>query len=390
MPSVKVRLFQELRLAAGVSETRVEAASVSSALQALVLKYGDQLRDLVFDEKGSLRNYLQVYLNNRHVPNPLGFSSELKEGDLLLLIPPIGGGYGADQRGIFKFDLFIPKDSKNLLKFLDRNGQGYTIIAHGSDLVNRIRRGHVKANILVDISGIREWSYIGSEEGRIRIGALTTVTELLENPLLSSKYPVFQQVANKFGAPNILNLATVGGNICAASSAEDLLPVFLVLDAKVRLKGLRGERISRLEDFIVDKRVIDLEPGEILTEVFFDELREDEACAYDKVGWRKSLILALVNIAIFLQLNKDTETIRNIRVGLNRLKGKIPERAKLTELKLTGRKLDEEAIQEGIQTLSSELRVKSDFRASGEYRLEAAKTLFRRVLLQCAENILTR
>ena len=97
-----------------------------------------------------------------------------------------------------------------------------------------------------------------------------------------------------------------------------------------------------------------------------------------------------MNIAIFLQLNKDTKTIRNIRVGLNRLKGKIPERAKLTELKLTGRKLDEEAIQEGIQTLSSELRVKTDFRASGEYRLEAAKTLFRRVLMECAEKILTR
>ena len=69
MPTVKVRLFQELRLVAGVSETQVEASSVPSALQALVLKHGGQLKDLVFDESGRLRNYLQVYLNNKHVPN---------------------------------------------------------------------------------------------------------------------------------------------------------------------------------------------------------------------------------------------------------------------------------------------------------------------------------
>lgn len=89
---MKVRLFQELRFAAGVSETQIEASSLSSALQALALKHGDQFKDLVFDENGRLRNYLQVYLNNRHVPNPLTSSPELKEGDLLLLIPPIGGG----------------------------------------------------------------------------------------------------------------------------------------------------------------------------------------------------------------------------------------------------------------------------------------------------------
>ncbi len=89
---MKVRLFQELRLAAGVSETQVEAVSLSSALQALALKHGDQFKDLVFDGNGRLRNYLLVYVNNRHVPDPLSSSSQLKEGDLLLLIPPIGGG----------------------------------------------------------------------------------------------------------------------------------------------------------------------------------------------------------------------------------------------------------------------------------------------------------
>jgi len=228
-----------------------------------------------------------------------------------------------------------------------------------------------------------------NEEGRIRIGALTTLAQLVENPLITSKYPVFQQVGDKFGAPNITNLATVGGNVCAASSAEDLLPLFLVLDAKVRLKSLRGERIARVEDFVLDKRIVDIEPHEILTEVFFDEFGDDESCAYDKVGWRKSLILALVNIAVFLSVDRATRTVRNIRIALNRLKGKIPERAKLTELRLTGGSLDEEAIEESVQTLARELSLKNDYRATAAYRLEAAKTLFRRVLNQCAENILT-
>ena len=285
-----------------------------------------------------------------------------------------------------RFDMFIPENMADLLQYLDTHQSGVHMIANGTDLINRMHRRQVIPKVLVDLSGLQELKYVKSEQGTVRIGALTTVSELIASPIINERYEVFREVARKFGGPSIINMATIGGNICSASSSEDLLPVLLVLDAKVQIRSNQGDRTMPIEDFVKGKRTTAAKPNEVLIETHFPELAETSTCSFEKVGMRNSLIIAFVNCAVYLKMNSNG-IVEEIRIAFNRVRGKIPERAKKTEEKLRGQKLDEQIISDAIATLRRELKLTADFRASEQFRVDVACSIFKRTLNNCVRRI---
>lgn len=286
-----------------------------------------------------------------------------------------------------RFDMYVPENLNDLLSYLDEHQSGVQLIANGSDLINRIQRKQVEARVLVDISGLSEFNYVRNDTGKIRIGALTTIQDLISSPVLGQHYDVFRDVASKFGGPSILNVATVGGNICAASSSEDLIPVLLVLGARVRLISKNGERVIGLDDFLIGKRQTVILPNEILVETMFDELDDQSACAFEKIGMRNSLIIAFLNCSVCLKLSKESKRIEEIKIAMNRVSGKIPNRARKTEAELRGNPLTKEQVENAITTLKGELQLTSDFRVSKEYRQNVGPVLFKRTLIKCSERL---
>ena len=91
MATVKVRLFHELRTAAGGGEITVTADNVGELLRILSERYGRTPRNVLFDEAGHLREYAFVYINNV-LQKPVDMSVPLKDGDVILVIPPVSGG----------------------------------------------------------------------------------------------------------------------------------------------------------------------------------------------------------------------------------------------------------------------------------------------------------
>jgi len=285
-----------------------------------------------------------------------------------------------------RFDMFVPENVADLLQYLDSHQTGVHLIANGTDLINRIQRKQVTPKTLVDLTGLSEFSYVKREAERIKIGALTTISELIASPVIDTRYDVFREVAMKFGGPSIVNMATIGGNICSASSSEDLLPVLLVLDAEVKVRSIQGERTVRVEDFVKRKRVTDLKPNELLVETSFRELESCSSCGFEKVGMRNSLIIAFVNCAVYLKL-AENKLCDEVRIAFNRVNGKIPQRARQTEEIMKGKKLNEQSLSDAVATLSNELKLTSDFRASEEYRLEVACAIFKRTVDRCADRL---
>jgi len=284
--------------------------------------------------------------------------------------------------------VYVPVSLDDALRYLEENPTDTFPIAGGTDLLSRINRKQVSAKNLVDLSGLPELRYIKRENRTIKIGALTTIADLEGQQENSAWGELLYDVAKKFGSPNIRTVATVGGNICAASSSEDLIPVFLALDAKVRTIRRRGPREMSLQEFVVAKRKTALDPDELLAEVSFTEPNALAACAFEKLGMRNTLIISLVSVAAFLERDQNRSKIERARIALNRLRGKIPERAQSVEKEILGQKLDAHTIKTAGELLEKELALTSDYRASAEYRCEAAKVLLRRALVQCQQRIL--
>lgn len=151
-----------------------------------------------------------------------------------------------------------------------------------------------------------------------------------------------------------------------------------------------GTRDLALRDFLISKRKTALNADEILAEVSFLETNGRSVCSFQKLGLRNILIISVVSVAAFLEVGPGDSKIMSARIALNRLKGKIPERAESVEKELLKRKLDERTIEAAVDVLGKELALTSDSRASADYRCEAAKVLLRRALVECRQTVLKK
>lgn len=285
-------------------------------------------------------------------------------------------------------ELYSPQSLRRALEFMKSRGKGAAVLAGGTDLLPRIRRRQIAPRALLNIASLQdELRYIRKDDGVVHVGALTTVSDLLESDILRGRLSVVHDAAAMFGAPQIRNVATVGGNICSATSSEDLIPVFLALDAKVKLKSAVAERSLPLKDFVTGKRATVMKPSEILTEVYFGALDGHSWSAFEKLGRRSALIISLVNESLVLGLEDDLETAGLVRVALNRVTGRIPARAERTERFLTGRKLSDQTTTDAQRILAAELNLKGDFRASAAYRVEVAQVYLKRLIQRCVAGI---
>jgi len=286
------------------------------------------------------------------------------------------------------FQLYSPTDLRDALKFKESEGEKVIVLASGTDLVPRIRKRQIAPSLLLDISPLQDdLRYVRQSDGVVHLGAHATITDLMESPIFRERLSMVREAAEKFGAPQIRNVATVGGNVCSASSSEDLIPVFLALDAQVKLISATRKRSLPLKDFVIGKRATALKPQEILSEVFFRSPGGNYWSAFVKLGRRNILIVSLVNETLVLSLEDDMLTVGSVRIALNRLAGRVPALAEKTAGFLRGRRLSDATIAEAQRTLASELSLTSDFRGSAAYRAEVAQVYLKRLIRRCAARI---
>jgi len=286
-----------------------------------------------------------------------------------------------------RHEIFVPRTENELFNFLDLNGAHSKLVSGATDLLPRIKRRQEEAIILVDLSRLGSFRYVKSEGGVIRVGALTTLTDLIRSEVLGVEYEAIKKLELTFASPPVRNIATVGGNLAASSSSEDLIPIFLTLDARVSLKSARKERVIPLVEFIRGKRETSRTNNEILAEISFNELKPNSWCTFEKIGRRERVIISLVSLACTLAIDRNSGRVGDVKIALNRVRGKIPERALETEKILLGSDLNESKLQEACEILESELCLTSDFRASAKYRTEVAKNLLRECLTHCKHCI---
>jgi CO/xanthine dehydrogenase FAD-binding subunit len=219
----------------------------------------------------------------------------------------------------------------------------------------------------------------------VKIGALTRIADLVDYDWPKS-CEAFRQVAEKFAGPSIANVATVAGDVCAASPSSDLLPVLLCLNARAVLRSRKDDRVVGVSDLLLNERRTAVRPNEIVVEIQFVTPPTDALCVFKKIGRRSALFLASVSLAVFIQLDRKTKRIRQARVALNALSRNLPERSKLVEAAMMGKTLDKRTIDEAVSELSKELHTISDIRGSAHYKTEAAKALLEDQLLHCTSR----
>lgn len=279
-----------------------------------------------------------------------------------------------------RFDYYRPRSLDEALE-LKKDIPGSRFIAGGTDLMVQIKSGEVKPSALISLRSIPELSSI-EVNGGLQIGALATISDLIQHSALSSQVPVLVEAARRLGSPQIRNVATIGGNLCNCSPCADLALPLLILEAKVRLKSSTGTQDIPIEDFFAGPGEACLSSEQILTGILLEPFSQNTKAVFMKKG-RVKMDLAVASVAVLLEM--DGQNCRKARIAAGSV-APVPLRLRKVEDFLEDKRISSE-LAEQAQTLASNIVAPiRDVRSTEDYRRQIVGVYVKRGITQILER----
>ena len=272
------------------------------------------------------------------------------------------------------FDYFKPHSLEEVWD-LGKEFPGAKYIAGGTDLMVKIKNRTIVPQTLISLRSLPGLPGIEIGE-KVRIGAMTTITDLIEHPELGRIFPVLVQAAKKIGSPQIRNVGTVGGNLCNCSPCADTALALLILDARVVLRNSRGSREIALEEFFIGPGVSCLSGGELMTGIVLDKPASNVRAIFMKKG-RVKMDLAVASVGVLLEMEGDT--CKKARFAAGSV-APVPLRLKKVEELLENAVISKETIQEAQKIAMNSISPITDIRSTAEYRREIVGVYIKRAL----------
>ena len=282
-----------------------------------------------------------------------------------------------------KFEYFCASSIEEGCSLLYKHKTEAKILAGGTDLFVKMKKKEILPEVVISLKGIQKLDRIewDDREG-LRIGPLVTHEALVNHPIVREKFDFLSEACFKIGTRQVRNMGTLVGNLCNASPSSDASAPLLVLETKLKLVHLYGERVVPLEEFFIGPFQTILDPQEILIEIQIPKPAPYTAGSYQYLHKASSVGETLVGAAVFLVMDPKDSTCQEVRIGLSSA-APTPIRAKAAERTLKGKRMNAKLIQEVAQVASDEIQPRS----RPWYRKEMAKVLVERAILQAMEKI---
>ncbi|MCP4246272.1 MAG: xanthine dehydrogenase family protein subunit M [bacterium] len=273
-------------------------------------------------------------------------------------------------------------------ELMARHGPGARLLAGGTDLLVDLKTGRIQADHLISIGRIPELHGISQTPDGLRIGTLTTIAELLADPIIQQQFAPIIDAAAEMAAPQVRNAATVGGNIASAVPCADLPPILMVLGASVALWSPDGQRRVALDAFFRGPRQTVRREDEVLTAVEVPFAPPSFGAAYARLSLREGNAIAVAGVAAGLHFD-DGGIIREARLALGAV-APVPTLVEAAGQALAGKPLDEATITEAADLAVQAAQPITDVRGSADYRRDMVGVLTRRALEKARQRALER
>ncbi|RKR30416.1 FAD binding domain-containing protein [Arthrobacter oryzae] len=273
------------------------------------------------------------------------------------------------------FDYVRATTVDNALELLARYGPESRVVAGGHSLLPMMKLRLSRPEWLIDINDLYELDFILRDGNKLRVGALTRHTTLLESEEVAALFPIVRDAEQVIADPVVRNRGTIGGSLCQADPAEDLSTVCDVLAAEAVIRGTGGERILPMAEFHRGPYETAVGPDELLCELRFP-VRPRSGSAYEKVERRVGdWAVGAAGAAVFLA---EDGTVEDAAVGLTALglDHPVAEAAGV----LRGKRPDEGLFAEAGRAAAAACNPVADQRGPVDYKRHLADELTRRVL----------
>mgnify|MGYP003637343556 FL=1 len=266
---------------------------------------------------------------------------------------------------------------KEAIALSQKLGEEAKYMSGGHSLLPMMKLRFATPDHIIDISKIKGLSYIKEEGDLLKIGALTTQTELEHNSNLKENYPIFGDAVWLTADPSVRNCGTIGGNIAHGDAANDQPALMLALRATIIAEGVDGTKSIPIDEFFHGFYMTALEPGDILTEIQIPKNKKNSGGAYHKVE-RKVGDYATAGVAVHIELDNNG-ICKEIGIGLTNVSA-VPMRLERGEAVLRGNKITDELIEKVGMIASEDCEPESDLRGSEAYKRSIVNTITKRML----------
>jgi len=282
-------------------------------------------------------------------------------------------------------DVVAPTTLEDALSVLHEKSGKMKPIAGGTDAIIQLKDGLLQTTELLDISSLGGLRYILREGLRVRIGALSTYSDIIDSSVLNNSCPMLVDASRRIGVIQLQNRATIGGNLANGSPAGDTIPPLYVLAATITVQNYTGTRSIPIEKFFLDYRTIDLKPDELITEISFEAVEKPCGATFLKLGLREAHFISVANLAIWARWAPDGNSFSDVRVAMGAV-APVVVRARKCEDFLRNRILEDAVVWEAGQIASSESSPITDVRASADYRRAVIPSLLYKAVHRLTES----
>ncbi|MSR57761.1 MAG: molybdopterin dehydrogenase [Planctomycetaceae bacterium] len=325
------------------------------------------------------------------------------------------------------FEYASPNTEAEAAEMLAAHGGQTAILAGGTDLHNLLRAGVIAPRRVVDLKNISSLQGVSMVSGGLLVGALTTLDEILRNPLLAP-YQSLLQVADAVHSIQIQVQGTLGGDLCHLPncwyyrngygllgkekgeslvaggrnqfhailgnqgsakyvSASRFAPSLIAWGAQVRIVGPDPDQSAMvpLEYFYVTPKspnqgVTILQPGQFVSHILLPEIRDELASASYEVLQLEGLDWPLASAGVCLTTSAGI--VREARVVLGHV-APTPWVSHDASLALVGQSITEEsAAAAGEAAVASATPL-----SENEYKVTIARTAVKRAVLRAMHQL---
>ena len=261
------------------------------------------------------------------------------------------------------------------------------VIAGGSDVLVQVREGKRAGKELVSIYMLDEMRGICiDDEENIRIGSLTSFSNITKNKIIQDKIGVLGEAVNMIGGPQVRAIGTIGGNTCNGVTSADSASTLHAWEAIIEITGPDGVRRTPIKDFYIKAGTVDLKQGEIQTAILIPkESYENCFGHYIKYGKRNALEIANIGCSVNVRLSKDKKTFERVRIAYG-VAGPVPMRVPTAEEFINGKAVNAKNVEEFSKLVLKDINPRDSWRGGKAFRQHMAVEMAKRAITESVKK----
>ncbi|MEO0637663.1 MAG: xanthine dehydrogenase small subunit [Pseudomonadota bacterium] len=270
----------------------------------------------------------------------------------------------------------VPADVDSLCRHLHAAPEA-TIVSGSTDVGLWVTKHKRPIAPAIFLHGVEALETIAVRNGRLRIGARVTYTDML--PVIDEHMPHLSELWWRIGGDQVRNMGTIGGNIANGSPIGDTPPGFIALGGYVILRSAEGSRQVPLEDFFIEYGKQDRQAGEFVEAIEIYLPTPDSINACYKISKRRDEDISAVCGAFHIEL--DGNAVKTARLAYGGMAG-TPARARHAERVLLEGGWSEDTVRAAMEVMPKDFQPLTDVRATAAYRMKTAQNLLYRFWLE--------